>query len=60
MLTKEEFYEIKGKIRSMKATEKEVDDFMEIVSEVFGMVEDASCDDFYGSQGYEYLLGWSG
>lgn len=60
MLSKEEFYEIKGKISVMKATEKEVEDFMEVVAEIFGMVKEASNDDFYGSQGYEYLLGWSG
>jgi hypothetical protein len=58
MLSREEFYEIKGKIVFNNATGKEVMDFMEIVGELFNMVEEASCEDFFGTQGFEYRLGW--
>lgn len=45
-------------MRVLKATAQEIADFMEVVNEVFEMVEEASQDDFYGSEGFEHVLGW--
>jgi hypothetical protein len=57
-MTKEEFYEVKGKMIVGKATPKEVSDFLHVVEQVFEMVEEASCEDFYGTEGYQHQLGW--
>ena len=57
-MSKEDFYVIKGKILSGSATIEEATEFMGVVDKVFGMVEDASQEDFYGTEGYEHVLGW--
>lgn len=58
MLTKEQFYNYLGYIEAAMAHDERTTGFIETVHEIIGLVEEASCEDFYGTQGYEYRLGW--
>ena len=50
--------EIRGKLMVNKATDQEIKQFLVYVSFIEGLVEEASNEDFYGSEGYRHLLGW--
>lgn len=50
--------EIRGKMLVNAATQEELHDFLRYVSKIEGMVEDASNEDFYGTEGYRHILGW--
>lgn len=49
---------IKGKMLIGKATEKELTEFLEYVAEIEMLVEEASKQDFYGTEGYKHRIGW--
>ena len=48
---------IRGKMLVGHATIKELQDFLIYVSALEGLVEDASVEDFYGSEGWQHRLG---
>jgi len=50
--------EIRGKMLVNKATSKELRDFLTYVRAIEGLVEEASMEDFYGTEGYRHRLGW--
>jgi len=47
-------------MESLNATKEEVVDFMAIVDKLMDMIEEANGDDYYGTQGWKYTLGWEG
>lgn len=49
---------IRGKMLVNAATQEELHDFLFYVSFIEGMVEDASNEDFYGTEGWRHLIGW--
>lgn len=50
--------EIRGKMLVNKATQKELHAFLTYVSVIEGLVEEASIEDFYGTEGYRHRIGW--
>ena len=48
---------IRGKILVGHATIEELQDLLMYVSALEGLVEDASVEDFYGSEGWQHRLG---
>lgn len=50
--------EIRGKMLVAAATQKELHEFLTYVSVIEGLVEEASLEDFYGTEGYRHRLGW--
>ena len=48
---------IRGKMMVGHATAEELRDFLTYVSALEGLVEDASCEDFYGTEGWQHHLG---
>lgn len=54
----EYFYTVKGQILSGSADHEDVVDWMNVIEKVFEMVDEASCEDFYGTEGYKHALGW--
>jgi len=53
-----EIYETRGKMSANVATQDELNTFLEYVDELIVLVEEASMEDFYGTEGYERRLGW--
>lgn len=49
---------IRGKMLVAQATQEECHDFLRYVSALEMLVEEASNEDFYGTEGYEHRLGW--
>ncbi len=49
---------IRGKMIAGVASVEELHTFLEFVNELEAMVEEASMEDFYGSEGWEHRLGW--
>ena len=49
---------IRGKMSVNAATQEEVMEFMKYVVFLESMVEEASCEDFYGTDGWRHRLGW--
>ena len=58
MLSKEQFYAFLGYLEARLADDERTSDFIEAIYKIIEMVEEASCEDFYGTQGWEYRLGW--
>ncbi len=58
MSTEKEINTIRGKLLVNAATQEEIFAFMEYVSEMETLVEEASMEDFYGTEGWEHRLGW--
>lgn len=52
MKTEKELDKIRGKILVGKATVEELHDFLEYVSAIEALVEEASNEDFYGTEGW--------
>lgn len=50
--------EIRGKMLVNAATQKELHDFLFYVNILESLVEEASMEDFYGTEGYRHRLGW--
>lgn len=49
---------IRGKLIANHATQEEINEFLRYVSALEELVEEASMEDFYGTEGYQYRLGW--
>ena len=49
---------IRGKMLVNAATQEELHDFLRYVGAIESLVEEASNEDFYGSEGYCHRLGW--
>jgi len=49
--------EIRGKMLVGHATTEELHDFLTYVTALEGLVEDASIEDFYGTEGWQHHLG---
>lgn len=52
------FYSIEERIRLKTATFEEIDYFMEVVRKLIEMAEEASAEDFFGTEGFKHTLGW--
>lgn len=48
---------IRGKMLVAAASKEELQDFLTYVTALEGLVEDASSEDFYGSEGWQHHLG---
>lgn len=48
---------IRGKLSTLTATEEEVEKFLKYVTDLEELVEEASNEDFYGTEGWEHRLG---
>ena len=48
---------IRGKMSVGKATQKEVMDFLTYVTALEGLVEEASNEDFFGTEGWQHRIG---
>lgn len=58
LLPENELDKIRGKMLVGKATRQELSEFLKYVSAIEGLVEDASLEDFYGTEGWRHQLGW--
>ena len=56
MKTMRELDTIRGKMLVAKATQQELQDFLVYVSALEGLVEEASVEDFYGTEGWQHRL----
>jgi len=56
MKTEKELNIIRGKMSVGKANETEILEFMEYVDKLEELVEQASNEDFYGTQGWKYTV----
>jgi hypothetical protein len=48
---------IRGKMMVAAATKEELQDFLTYVTALEGLVEEASEEDFYGTEGWQHRLG---
>jgi hypothetical protein len=53
-----EIHMIRGKLLVNGATVDEINDFLFYVDTLESMVEEASCEDFYGTEGWKHSIGW--
>lgn len=58
MLSKEKFYSFIGYIENALAHDERTLDFIETLDKIMELVEEASMEDFYGTEGFEHVLGW--
>ena len=58
MLSKENFYAFLGYVEAAMADDERTADFLSTIFEIMVMLEEASQEDFYGSEGFEHRLGW--
>jgi hypothetical protein len=58
MKTEREIDTIRGKLLVGHTTVEENHAFLEYVSFIEGLVEDASIDDYFGTEGWRHLIGW--
>lgn len=49
---------IRGKMLVNGATQKELHDFLLYVTHLEGLVDEASDEDFWGSEGWRHQIGW--
>lgn len=49
---------IRGKLLVKKAKEDEIKDFLHYVDVLESLVEEASQEDFYGTEGWKHRIGW--
>lgn len=49
---------IRGKMLVDKATSKELQEFLLYVSILESLIEEASADDVFGTNGWRYRVGW--
>jgi hypothetical protein len=57
--SKQEINIIRGKMMCGHADRKDLSDFLYYVSKLESMVEEASLEDFYGTEGWEHYIGWN-
>lgn len=60
LLKMRELDTIRGKMMVGHATPEEMRDFLTYVSALEGLIEDASIEDFYGTEGWQHKLGIEG
>lgn len=58
LLSEREINMIRGKLLAGHATLDEVSDFLFYVGKLEMLVEDASIEDFYGTEGWRHRIGW--
>ena len=58
MSTEREINEIRGRIKIAMATGADLDAFLQYVDQLENLVEEASEDDFYGTEGWRHRMGW--
>jgi len=58
MKTEKQIDIIRGKMLVAKATVEELGEFLRYVSQLEALVEEASDEDFYGTEGWHHRLGW--
>jgi len=56
--SEQEINMIRGKMLVNAATQDELLDFLHYVGMLETLVEEASLEDFYGTEGYNHRLGW--
>ena len=56
--TEKELDTIRGKMLVAKATAEELGEFLRYVSQLEALVDEASDEDFYGTDGWRHRLGW--
>ena len=49
---------IRGKMSANVATVEEIGEFLRYVTEIERLVEEASSEDFYGTDGWRHRFGW--
>lgn len=49
---------IRGKMLVNVATQQELHDFLYYVTTLEGLVEEASNEDFFGTEGWHHRIGW--
>ena len=57
--TEREMDVIRGKMLVNKASQGELHQFLKYVSFLEGLVEEASMEDFFGTEGWRHLAGWN-
>ena len=57
LLSEKELNTIRGKMLVAKATAKELQEFLKYVTELESLVEEASMQDFYGTEGWQHRIG---
>lgn len=57
-MTEREINEIRGKMSVNAATHQEVRKFLYYVQKLEDLVEEAGCEDFYGTDGWRHRFGW--
>ncbi len=50
---------IRGKLLVNKASQEEIFSFLRYVTELEALVEEASMEDFYGTEGWMHRIGWN-
>lgn len=58
LLPEREIDMIRGKMLVAAATAEELKDFLTYVSFLEGLLEEANCEDFYGTEGWQHRAGW--
>lgn len=58
LVSERELNIIRGKMLVAAASREECHDFLRYVTFLEGLVEDASSEDFYGTEGWRHLAGW--
>lgn len=58
MIKESEYNQIIGKLMVNHVTHEELSNFLEIVSEMEGMLDEADGDDYFGTEGWRHRLGW--
>lgn len=58
MVTKETIERIRGRLEINQANQADINIFLDYHDAVVALVEEASNEDFYGTEGYERRLGW--
>jgi hypothetical protein len=58
MKTEREIDMIRGKMLVAAATPEELRHFLDYVTFLEGLVEEASIEDFYGTEGWRHRAGW--
>ena len=56
MITEKQINVIRGKMMVGKASQQELLDFLEYVAAIEALVEEASNEDFYGPEGWQYRI----
>lgn len=58
LISESEYNQIIGKILIGGQTEEELTDFLQIIQQFESMLDEADCDDYFGTEGWRHRLGW--